>query len=148
MKRISISAELERRLRACKGIDLVDEIIKLLDDSKRAVSSSTPGLGYKELVALFRSELGSNLVLPPAPSPLYIIKTVNKAKELGISKDNVGQIVKGLIKCYPRGPYSLSFVVGSADRHFAAGENRKDEDTSSVGVLYTGRIDHDPDDKP
>lgn len=145
MKKISISAELERRLRACKGIDLVDEIINLLDETeKRAAGSRNPGLGYKELVALFRSFLGSDLVLPPAANAGYVVRVVNKAREFGISKDNVEQICKGLRRAYPRGPYSLGFIVFRADLHFQNGDSEHDGGDSERHLstnVHTGRSD-------
>lgn len=159
--KVSINKDLEARIRylATHGREdtfelgeAVGEIVKLLDEAheksetKRAAGSK-PGLGYKELVALFRSELGGQLALPPAPSPSYIVRIVNKAKEQGISTDNVQQICRGLRRVYPRGPYDLNFIVFRASAHYHSGGSSEDVsgtisgDTEAVHRVYSGRLD-------
>lgn len=157
MLRITIKKELEKRLRASTE-PLVQEIVAVLDAEleKRAAGSNVPGIGYKELVALLRSYLGDDLILPPAAAPTWIIRTVNKAREQGINKDNVEQIVRGLRRGYPRGPYELGFIVNRAGTHYGYGRRPEGELQGSTGasgenekqnkpteMVYTGRRHHD-----
>jgi hypothetical protein len=147
MKKISIPAALEKAIRRevekGAGSPLTD-ILELLDAYKpKGAAGSNPGIGYKELVALFRSYLGDELVTPPSPNSTYIIRTVNKAQELGINKDNVEQLVRGLRKGYPRGPYRLDFVVGRADLHFHAGGESDGHHGRGPLEVYTGRTNQD-----
>lgn len=152
--RVNIKKALEEKLRKRAGEhELLGEIVKLLDaeretGSKTGVAKS--GLGYKDLVSLFRFHLGRDLVLPPAASPVWIIRMVNLAKQMGVREDNVEQIVRGLRKQYPRGPYQLSFVLGRADVHFSAGEELSSDrgaDAEHEGPrnahVFTGRNDLD-----
>ena len=148
MKKISISAALERQIRreVEKGAGSpLTEIVELLDGhKKRAAGSTTPGIGYKELVALFRLHLGDDLVVPPSPSAGYIVRMVNRAQELGINKENVQQLVFGLRKVYPRGPYRLEFVVQRGDVHYYNGDPERgysgvDSGSGSGSGVFTGR---------
>lgn len=134
--KVSINKALEARLRAAKDVDLIGEIVRLLDDAQRAVDSKSPGLGYKELAALFISHLGSDIVFPMKPSTGYIVKIVNKAAELGISKDNVRQICEGLRASW-RPPYSFWWVISKADQHFQQAQRGEKGDEGRV--LHTGR---------
>lgn len=135
--RVNISKDLEARLRTelkfpPEGGDnperygLLQEIVELLDGEqrKREAGASGPGkLGYAALVSLFRVHLGSDLALPPAPDTTWIIRMVAAARNMGVSSENVEQIVRGLRRAYPRGPYQLSFILGKADVHFANGKH-------------------------
>ena len=132
MLRVTIKKDLEARLRQGENPEaLVSEIVKILDEEskKRETGSSEAkgGLGYKELVSLFRFHLGSDLVLPPAPNSTWIIRMVNTAKQMGVKEENVEQIVRGLRRQYPRGPYQLGFIVQRADVHFASGSSEAPE---------------------
>lgn len=156
--KITITKTLEARLR--KGAHnhedakaLVDEIVRLLDETTKRAAGSTPGLGYKELVALFRFALGPDLVVPMSPSTGYIVRMVNRAKDLGIVKENVEQIVRGLRAGY-RPPYSLEFVISRADHHYSRGDGDRqgsgegndghDMDERDGGLrVYVGRPDFD-----
>lgn len=155
MKRVGIKADLERRLRAYKenhlGSEdsyevgcLVEEVVALLDkeDVKRAAGSTKsgdkPGLGYKELVALFRFQLGGDLALPPAPSAAWIVRIVNKAREQGINLENVEQISRGLRRNF-RPPYSLDFVIFRASEHYSRGAGGAEGEVDGQHLLYTGR---------
>lgn len=145
MKKVGISAELERRLRKGEGIE---DVIKLLDEhkSKRVASSVPGGLGYKELVALFRFHLGHDLVLPPSPSPAYVVKIVRKASELGIKEEHVQQIAQGIRRnCYP--PYTLEYCVYRGYGFIHAAEHTEEgTDTNEVhlgqSAVVVGRGDH------
>lgn len=147
MIRVQIKKDLERRLRKGENpTQLVEELVKILDEEygKREIGSSKvkDGLGYKELVSLFRFHLGSDLVLPPEPHPTWVIRMVNTGKQMGVKPENVEQIVRGLRKAYPRGPYQLSFILQRADVHFAAGEAEQGDDDGKerrMGRIYTGR---------
>jgi hypothetical protein len=144
MKKVGISADLERRIRAAEGEHkLLGELVKLLGEAgdKRAAGSKPSGLGYKDLVALFRFHLGDLLVVPMNPSTRYIIRLVNTARDLGITPENVEQICTGLRKTYPRGPYQLDFVVRRADVHYENGKVDSNSTGDSVrsGVVYSGR---------
>lgn len=162
--RVTITKALEAELREAKATgsegytwsgELIDKIVKLLDDEqgkKRAAASDTEtknGLGYKELVALFRSYLGSALLTPPKPNTPYIVKVINKAKEQGIDSTNVAQISNGALRG-GRGPYRLFDLVFNADRYYELGnpgqhieEDGKlgSDDTQAESELrvYTGR---------
>jgi hypothetical protein len=116
----SLEAAIRREVEKGAGSPLVD-IVKLLDETKKRAAGSNPGLGYKELVALFRFALGPDLVVPMNPSTGYIVRLVNRAKDLGIVKENVEQIARGVRRGY-RPPYSLDFVISRADRHYQLGD--------------------------
>lgn len=144
MTKIVIRAALEKRLRADDSHNpLVKEIIQLLDDAQKKPVRSA-GLSYQEVVRLFRGELGSNLALPPNPSAGYIVRVVTRARDQGLSEENVGQICTGLRRLYPRGPYNLDFVVNSISRAFSVGANTEGgEGSRGAAVVRTGRPDVD-----
>jgi hypothetical protein len=129
MRKINISADLERRIRGAaeqstEKHEILDEIISLLDGASRAAgSTSPPGMGFKELVALFSSALGKDFAPPIRPSAGYICKIVNKAKEQGIVKEHVAQICVGLRRVY-RPYYSIDLIIYRAAEHYAAGAGR------------------------
>lgn len=136
--RVNISKALELKIRAGKNADkLVGELVKLLDAAQQRATTSRTGLGYAELVALFRSHLGDRLVVPKNPSVGYITRIVNRAKELGILAENVPTIVRGLKMEYPTGLYRLEFVVYRADV-FA---DRAERGATNVHTVHTGRFD-------
>lgn len=149
--RVSIKIDLERRLRKCaEQHELIAEVVALLDEvsKKRETGSFKPsgGLGYKELVSLLRFHLGSELVLPPAPDPTFIVRMVNTARQMGVREDNVEQIIRGLRRQYPRGPYQLDFILRRADVHYSAGEVDKEtgravrgDEQNENGRVHTGR---------
>lgn len=147
MRKVRISADLEKRIRAGDS-GALGEIVKLLDEDvkKRATGSGHPGvistLGYKELVALFRSYLGHSLITPPRPNVGYIVKVVNKAKELGIDYTNVEQITIGLRRA-GRPPYRLWDVVYNADRYYHSGDTDAGDSGQEVlpTQVHTGRPD-------
>jgi hypothetical protein len=146
--RVQIKKALEERLRKATGNELAAEIVKLLDEenAKREAGSTRvkDGLGYKELVSLFRFHLGSDLVLPPEPNTTWIIRMVNTARQMGVKQDNVEQIIRGLRRQYPRGPYQLGFILQRADVHFAAGEaveQTTEGEATKTSRVYTGRDD-------
>ena len=148
MRKVGISADLERRLRAAlegHGGDgylrLIEELVAKLDEDvkKRETGSmsSGPGLGYKELVSLFRLHLGADLVMPISQPEGWYIKMVALAKNKGVTKDNVEQICTGLRRNY-RAPYRFEWVVGNADLHFHNGTVVGPHDGKADSVSYDG----------
>lgn len=134
--RVTITKDLEARLRAAPDNGLAKEVVKVLDDVQRKREAGAPGKpGYAALVSLFRVHLGSDLALPPAPDTTWIIRMVATARNMGVSSENVEQIVRGLRRVY-RPPYQLSFILTRADVHYSNGA----ETVESKGV-HTGRRD-------
>lgn len=134
--RVTITKALEAEFRNCyngvtprfeeEAYRLVGRIVEILDDEqgKRAAGSkkleAKNGLGYKELVALFRSFLGPDLLTPPKPNTPYIVKILNKAREQGVDSTNVAQICNGAKRMGPA-PYRLGDLVWNADAYFLRG---------------------------
>lgn len=155
MRRIRIPAELERRLRQKwnpldpeEAFDVCGEIVKLLDEeAERAAALKTrtgemAGLGYKELVALFRFHLGDALITPPRPSPQYVVRLINRAREMGIHTSNVEQALKGARRTLRGKQYRLADLVYGYDAHFAAGQGDDNGDADSRNAnVHTGRFD-------
>lgn|SRR5574338_22689 len=143
--RVTITKALEARLRKGEGLE---DVVKLLDAeqgkraaAQRAETGEKTGLGYRELVALFRSYLGVQLLTPPKPSAQFIIKMVNKAREQGIGNENVEQILRGA-KRHLAPPYRLADLVYNADRYYAdAGIQGRgaEEGGERGGKVFTGR---------
>ncbi len=140
MIKITIKSDLEKRLRASHE-PLAVEICGLIDRAKDRIRAPQEhlGVGYKDLVALFRAELGVDLALPPNPSTGWIIKVVNRAREQGVGADNVPQICKGVRKAYPRGPYALDFVVNFATRAAVIAGASDAGVSTRPDVVVTGR---------
>lgn len=164
MLRIAIKIDLERRLRECRGTEreLVDEIVGLIDEergkkTKRDTGSEDsatgkPGVGYKELVSLFRFYLGSELAVPPKPSPEWVIRQVILAKNMGVDTSNVEQICRGLRRRHPRGPYQLHYILRQSDVYYNLGSQDRgvvQEGVSGRGLsshtesVFTGRLQSD-----
>ena len=122
MLKIKISAALEKEIRGgfCSGPKLREILVQLIDEA-RAISVSekekgkVPGLSYSRLVQLFRAELGADLSLPINPTAGWIVKLVNRAKELGIGEEHVGRICAGAKEAH-RAPYAIEYLINHSGR--------------------------------
>lgn len=145
--RVTIKVDLERRIRAGDVTSLVD-IVKLLDEERERVAAPKPasGLGYKELVALLRFELGDDLLVPPKPSTAYIVRLVNKIKDYGLEKEDIHRVAVGVRRSGRKPPYTLEYIVYSLLEHLRGGGGH-DEGGKEMGfkprtmdlAVFTGR---------
>lgn len=121
MKRVGVSIALEKLLRAAtqeNAMESVQAVLQLLDGYAQAAGK--PGLGYKELVTSFRDHLGAGLALPPNPSTTWIIRQVNRAKELGLDVDSIREIAERVREKYPRPPWDFEWLLRAAPRLLAS----------------------------
>lgn len=138
--RVTIKVDLERRIRSGDA-GALDEIVRLLDaerEKREGVAAPKPGIGYKELVALLRSELGDDLLVPPNPSTAYIVRIVNRIKDYGFTKEDVLRVGRGVRLGGYRAPYNLDFVIGAALLHLQVG---RDPAVGNERGVFTGRLD-------
>lgn len=140
MKKVRISADLERRLRASPE-PLAAEVVALLDQP--APSAPPAGLGYKDLVILFRANLGAALALPPNPSTGWIIRQVARARDLGLDGESIRQVCERGRRLYSRGPIELEFLLRIAPRLLAS--TGEPELLGGGGAVHTGRGAQDDD---
>jgi hypothetical protein len=133
MKRIKISAEFEREIRAhAEGCPITDKLIKLLDSEE---PKKTPGIGYAKIVELLRVSLGPRLAVPEAPHVSWIIKQVNRVKELGLSEQQIRELGARAAGVYNNSrPIELEFILRAAVRILSAGSPKQE-----AGRVYTGR---------
>lgn len=138
MKRIKISAQLEREIRDALNRDaglrlsVLASIVTLLDDDTR---KPAPGIGYQKIVELLREGLGDRLALPVAPHVSWIIKQVNRVKELGLNEQQLRELGEraGMVYNNAR-PIELEFILRAAVRILQAGSPKQ-----AAGRVYTGR---------
>lgn len=120
MIRIGIYAALEKKARA--GENITAEIVALIDRARAAKAEpKTTGVGYGELVAMFREVLGDKLAVPPSPDHGWKARQVNRARDIfGPNTDGlrvgVGDLAAAACRTYPRGPYALDFLLNNAVR--------------------------------
>lgn len=133
MKRIKISAEFEREIRGhAEGCAIVDKLIKLLDADTQ---KPTPGIGYVRIVELLREGLGPRLALPESPHVSWIVKQVNRVKELGLDEQQLRELGKRASFVYNNArPIELEFILRAAVRILQAGSSKQE-----TGRVYTGR---------
>lgn len=150
MTKIGISAGFEKRLRV--GADpglLLKELLGLLDSAHAvaAAPKKSAGVGYKELVGLFRAALGPKLAVAPNPASLYIIRLVNRARDLGLNAEAITAACAGAQRLYPsRTTYDLEFLVNQATNLIAAAETIGDGWPNRGATVYHGRPEADGDD--
>lgn len=146
MKRIRVSADLEREIRAyqSKYIDdarlsnLFDSLVGLLneDEPKKA-----PGIGYSKIVECLREGLGARLAVPEKPHVSWIIKQVNRVKELGLDEQQLRALGRSAAQAYNNSrPIELEFILRAAVR-IAAVDSGGSGSTPREGRVYTGRDD-------
>lgn len=115
-----ISAALERELRECgpgsSAEGLVQDIIALIDAERARAEKKVPGLGYKAIVAGLRVGLGDRLAVPSNPSTAWIVRQVNRARELGLDVEQIEQLGHCAAKAFRTGPVEAEYVLRAAVR--------------------------------
>ena len=136
MRTVRVSADLEKRLRASQD-PLCREVVGLLDN--KAALPHVTGMSYQDLVREFRVHLGQALVLPPKPAVGWIVRQVARAKEIGLDVDGIRQVVEGVRKTYPRGPWELEFLLRQAPRLIHAANAADTTTEAGPGRVVSGR---------
>lgn len=143
MKKIKISAEFEREIKAALDIDLIDEmrsalkkIRQELDDA--GIPKKIPGISYSKIIECLKVGLGARLAYPSKPHISWIIKQVNQVKELGLNESELVQLGHAASKTYNYGrPVELDFVLRSAVRLLhSSGDG---EVSGNKQKVFTGR---------
>lgn len=146
MKKIKISADLERRIRG-RGdkigfdhfSDLLDEIEVLLNE--KPVARTHNGLSYSQIVGAMSAGLPGRLAYPEKPHVSWIIRQVNKVKELGLAELQLTELAAAAGNLYNRGPVELEFILRMATRilHSVRSHPSPDERDSGNVRVVTGR---------
>lgn len=101
MTKIGISASLERELRdtvadpeASAGLKkLAAKLLGLVEETRakdREIDrDSAPGLSYQGVLRVLGRELGPRLVLPPKPTAGWIVRLLNRIKDLGLEEEHL-----------------------------------------------------------
>lgn len=140
MKRIGISAELERRIRAyprntpVSAIEITDELVRLLDDKPEV---KAPGIPYAQIVTALREGLGDRLAVPEKPNVSWIVRQVNRVKELGLAYDDLRELGRGAASIH-RGSVEMEYLLRQAVR-VLADVRAKAGAVATAGRVYTGR---------
>lgn len=153
MVNIRIKVDFERRLEAFlfrqegDPIELLRELWKIIEDgrySKRDEKQS--GLSYREICLILRDEIGDMLATPPKPDTKFIIRLVNRAKEIGLDEPTLRQLARGLPKKRDGWKWDLEYLIRNAPTLIAAGtgntaESGRPDETTEGGSsnVYTGR---------
>lgn len=143
MKRIGISTELERRLR--NDVMTIEELHQLIDEVRCLLDArpqpKAPGLPYALIVATLREGLGDRLAVPEKPHVSWIVRQVNRVKELGLDVNNLKELGTGAAKVY-RGSVEMEFILRMATRILGDVRLRDRPEGTEKGIrVITGRED-------
>ena len=145
MKRIGVSAELERAIRWAAGSEteidttsLTEILVQVRDLLDAKPAPKTPGISYHDIVRAFREVLGDNLVVPANPHVSWLVRQVNRVKELGLTYEHLIQIAL-LIQSRGTRSVELEWLVRNASRLLhECGTGQSDGKGSKI---ITGRHD-------
>jgi len=139
MRKIKISAALERRIRSGESVNA--ELIRVLDEE--VVQQRKPGLSYAELVEAFRLQLGKDLALPPNPQIGWIARCVNTAREYGLEREHIASICEAARRLYPGRSYEMDYLIRSAPRLLTGVSSSAGRSPGAEGVSgsFTSRPD-------
>lgn len=118
---------------------LVVELLELLDAERAKAEKKVPGLGYKAIVAGLRVGLGNRLALPQNPSTAWIVRQVNRARELGLDVEQIERLGKISEAVFRTGPVELEYVLRSAVRLLS--QSDVGPGVSRQVVVVSGRSD-------
>lgn len=143
MIKVGISADLERRINRWDPVtagDICNELMGLIKMARTKLDSGVPGLSYKRIVEIFREELGSRLVIPDKPAIGWIIRHVNRIKDLGFGEAELRAASKGAARIAKGGSQiSIEWLIRDALRFKDLGL----EQDSTGSKVRTGRDDDD-----
>jgi hypothetical protein len=146
MKKIAISAELEREIKAyprncpVSATEIMDKLIKLLDFKEPL--KLTTGISYAEILQIFREEVGARLAVPPKPGVAWIVKQINRVKELGLTHEQLRRIARESAAYYKHGSIDLEYVLRNATRLLSRVDSGMVSDAAAGAVggrVITGR---------
>ena len=142
MKRIRVSADLEREIRENYSSSIAqtrkcfEKLVALLDEDE---PKRTAGIGYSKIVEYLRDGLGQRLATPEKPHVSWIVRQVNRVKELGLDEQQLRALGRRAAQTYNNSrPVELEFLLRAAVRLLAPvvqGDDGKPQATK----VYTGR---------
>lgn len=153
MVNIRIKVDYERRLEAFlfrqegSPVELLKELWKIIEEgrfSKKDVKQH--GLSFREIVLILRSELGDMLAVPQNPGTKWIVRLVNRAKDLGLDESELRRLAKVLPVKRDGWKWDIEYLIRNATTLLAGDSGQvRGADSEISGPndrsenIYTGR---------